>query len=65
MVKKKTMKKIWMFAFWLTIVGAINWGLVGAFDFNFVAWIFGRFVEWAYIVVGLSGLFLLFNIFKK
>ena len=25
----------------LIIVGGINWGLVGLFDFNAVAWLFG------------------------
>jgi hypothetical protein len=25
----------------LTIIGALNWGLVGIFKFDFVAWIFG------------------------
>ena len=28
-------------AYTLTIVGGLNWGLVGAFDFNLVAAIFG------------------------
>ena len=25
----------------LIIIGGINWGLVGLFDFNLVAWLFG------------------------
>ena len=25
----------------LTIIGAINWGLIGLFQFDLVAWIFG------------------------
>ena len=25
----------------LTIIGGINWGLIGIFKFDFVAWIFG------------------------
>ena len=25
----------------LTIVGAVNWGLIGIFGFDLVAWIFG------------------------
>ncbi len=25
----------------LSIIGSINWGLVGLFDFDLVAWIFG------------------------
>jgi uncharacterized membrane protein YuzA (DUF378 family) len=44
----------------LMIVGAINWGLVGAFNFNLVAAILGdqtmasRIV---YVLVGLAGLY--------
>ena len=43
----------------LIIIGAINWGLVGIFDFNLVDYIFGvqsvmsRII---YIVVAISGL---------
>ena len=44
----------------LVIVGAINWGLIGAFGFNLVNAIFGSF-GWLenliYILVGLSGLY--------
>ena len=30
-----------MIALILTIVGGINWGLIGIFQFDLVAWIFG------------------------
>ena len=43
----------------LTIVGAINWGLIGLFDFNLVNTIFGSipFLEKAiYVIVGICGL---------
>ena len=36
----------------LTIIGALNWGLVGFFDFNLVAFLFGSI----YMLVGLSAL---------
>ena len=43
-----------------TIIGAINWGLIGLFDFNLVALIFGgaesMFTKTIYILVGLSGI---------
>ena len=26
---------------WLTIIGGLNWGLVGAFDFNLLTFLFG------------------------
>jgi uncharacterized membrane protein YuzA (DUF378 family) len=51
----------------LAIVGAINWGLVGAFDFNLVSAIFGAnsFVSnLIYILVGLSGLYQLVPFFQ-
>lgn len=44
----------------LMIIGAINWGLVGIFDFNLVAAIFGAgnwFTSLVYIVIGLAGLY--------
>ena len=42
-----------------TIIGAINWGLVGLFDFNLVNFLFGSIglIESAiYILVGVCGL---------
>lgn len=44
----------------LIIVGAVNWGLVGAFGFNLVSAIFGATSVLAriiYVLVGLSGLY--------
>ena len=43
----------------LTIVGGLNWGLVGAFDFDLVAFLFGPMSilsRVVYILVGLSAL---------
>ncbi len=43
----------------LTIVGAINWGLVGLFNFNLVEAIFGvdaLFTKVIYSFVGLAGI---------
>ncbi len=42
-----------------TIIGAINWGLIGLFDFNLVATLFGSveiIEKIIYILVGISGL---------
>lgn len=49
-----------------TIIGAIVWGLIGFFDFNLVAFIFGEsmLAKIVYIIVGICGLInigLLFN----
>jgi len=51
----------------LVVIGAINWGLVGAFKWNLVEFIsFGA--TWLamtlYILVGLSGLWMLYKMFK-
>lgn len=41
----------------LTIIGALNWGLVGFFDFNLVAFLFGSILSRIiYMLVGLSAL---------
>lgn len=48
----------------LLIIGGLNWGLVGIFNFDLVAWIFGAMSVVArivYILVGLSGLYALFS----
>ncbi len=44
----------------LVIIGAINWGLVGALKFDLVSTIFGKMsfmTKTIYVLVGLSGLF--------
>ena len=44
----------------LSIVGCLNWGLVGLFRFDLVAWLFGGqaslLARIVYTVVGLAGL---------
>lgn len=53
---------LWTLTFVLACIGALNWGLVGVFDFNLVEFLLG---QWAvvervvYILVGVSGLYLL------
>ena len=52
----ETVQKI---ALVFTIIGAINWGLVGIFDFNLVTSLFGEaniISRIIYIVVGICGL---------
>ena len=50
-----------------TIIGAIVWGLIGLFDFNLVAYIFGEgsmLARIIYTIVGITGLInigILFN----
>ncbi len=54
------MKAINFIALLLTIIGALNWGLWGFFQFDFVAWLIGGNTMWLsrviYAVIGLSGL---------
>ena len=58
-----------MLALILSIIGSINWGLVGIFKFDLVAWIFGgqtavvsRII---YVVVGLAGLWCISFLFRR
>ena len=53
----------------LSIIGCINWGLIGLFQFDLVAWLFGGqgslFSRVIYTVVGLAGLWCLTFLFRK
>lgn len=52
----KTLQKVCLV---FTIIGAINWGLVGLFDFNLVTAIFKfstMLEKLIYIIVGVAGL---------
>lgn len=46
----------------LVIIGAVNWGLIGFFRFDLVAFLFGE-MSWLsriiYALVGISGLYLI------
>ncbi len=51
-----------MVAFLLTIVGAVNWGLVGLLEFNLVTAVVGSIAgaeKVVYILVGASAVYLL------
>lgn len=53
------MNTFWWVAKLLVVVGAINWGLVGAFNFDLVSAIFGDgsvLTRIIFLLVGLSGL---------
>ncbi len=47
----------------LVIIGAVNWGLIGFFQFDLVATLFGGMSSWisriVYALVGLAGLYCL------
>ena len=66
--ERKDMKIIDTIALVLIIIGAINWGLVGLFNFNLVDTIFGAMSiisRIIYILVGISGLWGIKLIFDK
>lgn len=52
----------------LVIIGAINWGLIGIFNFNLVDTIFGAMSiisRIIYILVGISGLWCIKALFSN
>ena len=53
----------------LSIIGSVNWGLVGLFKFDLVAWIFGgqaaTVSRIVYAIVGLAGLWCLTLLFRR
>ena len=53
----------------LSIIGSLNWGLVGIFKFDLVAWIFGGQASVVsriiYMVVGLAGLWCISLLFRR
>ena len=64
----KTLQKVCLV---LTIIGALNWGLIGLFDFNLVATLFGTdnvITRIVYVLVSIAGIInigLLFEDFDK
>ena len=52
----------------LTIIGALNWGSIGLFQFDLVAWIFGGagtlLARIVYTVVALAGLLCISLLFR-
>ena len=58
------MELIKKIAFILTIIGGINWGLIGFFNFDLVAMFFGNMSflsRLVYGLVGLSSVWLIFD----
>lgn len=53
----------------LSIIGCLNWGLVGIFQFDLVAWLFGGqgalLARIVYTVVGLAGLWCVSLLFRR
>ena len=53
----------------LSIIGSLNWGLVGIFQFDLVAWLFGGqasvISRIIYTLVGLAGIWCISLLFRK
>lgn len=64
MARKKTWAK---FLSVFALVGALNWGLVGLFNFNLVQEILGvgTITDITYTIVGVGGAIGLWNLFMK
>ena len=58
-----------MVALILAVIGCVNWGLVGIFQFDLVAWLFGGagslFSRVVYTIVGLAGLWCICFLFRR
>lgn len=62
------MKVIKIIAFVLTVIGALNWGLVGVLKFDLVAAVFGELSmisRIVYSLVGLSGVITLLTVYSN
>ena len=60
------MKTLHVIAITLVVIGALNWGLVGLFNFNLVAALFGAdsaMSNIVYVLVGLSAVAVIFTEF--
>ena len=49
----------------LVLIGALNWGLIGLFDFNLVSLIFGDMSLFSRLIYGLVGLSAVWIIFDR
>ena len=56
----ETLQKV---ALIFTVIGAINWGLIGFFDFNLVASLFGDMTVLSRIIYSIVGVCGILNIF--
>lgn len=57
------MKTLDAVCYLLVLIGALNWGLVGIFNFNLVELIFARFLieRIVYVLVGVSAVYLILS----
>ena len=51
----------------LIVIGGLNWALVGAFDFNLVAVIFGEatmLIRIVYVLIGVAAIYVIYGLYK-
>ena len=70
MARRKSKWKMWLnwISWVLLIVGGLNWGLIGGFDYNLVQQLLGNFpiiVDTVYVAVGLSAFWAIISVFMK
>ena len=60
----KRLEPMWLA---LVVVGALNWGMVGLFEFNLVEEIFGAgtVADVIYVIVGIAGLMMVPKLFEE
>lgn len=62
------MKGFGQFAWWATVLGAVNWGLVGLLNINVVEMVAGGsagVTQVVYVIIGAAGLYCLVQGFGK
>jgi uncharacterized membrane protein YuzA (DUF378 family) len=62
------MKNICKISLVIAIIGSLNWGSIGIFNFNLVTALFGidsKLTRIVYGIVGIAGLRLLYNIINN
>ncbi len=64
----KKMGTVGWIAFVLVVIGALNWGLVGALEFNLVGTLFGEMevlIRAVYVLVGLGAIYMVYEVFAS
>ena len=69
-MRNEVFKRMWdKLALILLIIGGVNWGLVGIFEFDLVAWLFGGAASLVsraiYILVAISAVWCITLLFKN
>ena len=62
----KSLSKPGCLSLLISVVGALNWGLVGLLNFNLIAYLFNghaHLIKVTYILVGISGLYAAYSLF--